>query len=207
MTRTWFIARNKQKFGPFTTGQLQQLATLDLVKPTEYVLPEGGNKWVSAALVEGLFPSVEKQKKYWLSVGGRPQGPHLVEQIRLALIGRRLSAQTLACLDGGQQWSALGQIDDFLECIPSASRDSQAHLGAGSSSLHLTREEAELHLAGKQGDLIAKLLSTLLDLKRRYAQNASLLEVIEKNIDDLKAIRERGLPEESLASGLRRMTT
>jgi hypothetical protein len=193
---SWYIARNKQRFGPFNSKQLQQLALLGLVKPTEFILPEGGNKWVVAAAIDGLFPATEQHKKYWLSVGGKPQGPHRLEQIGIALLGRKLSTDTLACLEGGREWTALGRLDDFQDYIPSASRDSQAHLGAGSSHLDLNKEEAELHLAGKRGDLLARLMSVLFDLKRKHRDNPSLVEIINKNLIDLKAIRERGALEE-----------
>ena len=56
MTTNWYIARNKQKFGPFTTHQLQQLAILGLVQFTEHVLAEGARKWVAVTSIAGIFP-------------------------------------------------------------------------------------------------------------------------------------------------------
>ena len=56
----------------------------------------------------------------------------------------------------------------------------------------VTRQSGQ-HLAGKQGDVIARLISTLMDLKKKNSDNAAMEELIERNIHDLKAIRERGL--------------
>jgi hypothetical protein len=189
MTTNWFIARNKQKFGPFSTGQLQQLAVLGVVQPTDYVLPEGATKWVAATTVDGAFGGKQGRSQYWLSVGGKPHGPHSVQHIQAGLLRRQLGAGTLACPVGETRWGPLAQFTEFRAFLPCESRDSHAHLGVGSSRLNVTEEEAELHLAGKQGDPIARLISTLFDLRRRYADNPTMVQSIDKNIHDLKAFR------------------
>jgi hypothetical protein len=195
MTTNWYIARNNQKFGPFSTNQLQQLANLGLVKSTEHVLEEGANKWVAVTSIEGIFPASASANRYWLSLNGQSQGPYSAEQIRVGLACRRLPPETLSCPEDGRQWTALAQVADFQAFIPASPRDSHARLGLGSSHLDLSEEEAEVHLAGKKGDMIAKLVSTLLDMRRKYRSNASMVEIIEKNIQDLKAIRAKGLSE------------
>ncbi len=198
MASTWYIARNKQKFGPFPMSQLQQLATLGLVKPTEHVLEEGANRWVPATAIPGLFAAAPVAQRYWLSLMGSSLGPFPPEQIRVALLRRQITGETLACPEGSKQWTPLAGLAEFQACFASATRSpsasgSHASLGVGSSHMDLNAEEAELHLAGKKGDQIAKLLSTLFDMRRRYRDNAPLVEVIERNIQDLKAVRERGL--------------
>jgi hypothetical protein len=40
--------------------------------------------------------------------------------------------------------------------------------------LQISREEAELYLAGKEGDTLARLIARLMDLKRKYAENTTL---------------------------------
>jgi hypothetical protein len=189
MTTSWYIARNKQRFGPFSTSQLQQLAVLGLVQPTEYVLPAGSMRWVPATAVEGLVPNA--QHSYWLSVGGKVQGPFCRELLRAALRRRHLSGDTPACPQGGSCWLPLAQLAEFRDCVPGPARDSRAHLGLGSNRLDLSVAEAELHLEGKAGDPIARLISTLLDMSRHFADNPSMRQVLEQNIHDLKAMRER----------------
>jgi hypothetical protein len=195
MTTNWYIARNNQKFGPFSTPQLQQLAILGLVQAREHVLAEGASKWVAVTSIAGIFPGAGSVQRYWLALNGQSQGPYTTEQIRIGLACRRLPPETLACPEGGQQWTPLSQVADFLAFLPLSPRDSHARLGIGSSHLELSEEAAELHLAGKRGDMIAKLVSTLLDMKRKYSSNASMVEIIDKNIQDLKTIRARGLSE------------
>jgi hypothetical protein len=195
MTTNWYIARNKIKFGPFSTNQLHQLAVLGLVKPGEFVLAEGARKWVEVASVDGVLPAAEVRKRYWLSIANKAQGPHAAEQVQVALAQGRIPPDTLACPEDARQWTPLKEMPAFKSFVPAAPRDSHARLGPGSSSLDLSAEEAEIHMAGKKGDVIARLISTLLDMKRRYHQNLSMVEIITKNVQDLKAIRARKLPE------------
>ena len=75
MATQWFIARHKQRFGPFSAGQLKQLAALGLLQPGEHLWAQGTPKWVMAQSVEEIFPA-PVQTKYWLALGGKPAGPY-----------------------------------------------------------------------------------------------------------------------------------
>jgi hypothetical protein len=188
----WYIGRNKQKFGPFSTVQLQQLIALGLVKETEHVLQEGASKWVTAALVREAPPAGAPQS-YWLLLNGKHYGPYPAERVRVGLMRRQIAGDTLACPEGGKAWAPLAQIAEFQGSLPPAPRSSShAQLAPSGAPPDMSPEEASLHLAGKQGDTIARLISTLSDLKRRYADNPSMVEMIDKNIHDLKAIRANG---------------
>lgn len=52
MADQWYIARNKQRHGPYSTEQLQQF-----VQPTDMVMKEGTGKWVAASTVFLPSPS------------------------------------------------------------------------------------------------------------------------------------------------------
>jgi len=54
MSSQWFIARQKQKHGPYPFEQLQQWARTGMLLPTEMVLGDSG-KWQEAGSVAGLF--------------------------------------------------------------------------------------------------------------------------------------------------------
>ena len=82
----WFIARNKDKVGPFAPLDLKQLATFGLLKADEFVLAEGTSKWVEARSVPWLFPAASK--KYFLNLLGQTRGPYMADQIRAALTPR-----------------------------------------------------------------------------------------------------------------------
>ena len=56
----WFIARNKQKIGPFSTTQMQQKAAIGELLRNEMVLDSNQKKWCLAETVEDIFPSVKK---------------------------------------------------------------------------------------------------------------------------------------------------
>jgi hypothetical protein len=181
----WFIARNKEKVGPFAPGDLKQLATFGLLQPSEYVWAEGTTRWVEAASLPGLFPEAG-QKKFWLSVAGQKRGPYVADQIRAALTVRQIDLTTMAWTENATQWQALAQYAEFSDFVPAAINPSRAQLLVGA----LDMEEAALHLAGKSGDHLARLISTLMDLKRNYAHNAGLVATLDASIQALQSKRE-----------------
>ena len=181
----WFIARNKEKVGPFSPMDLKQLAGFGLLKPEEFLLMEGASKWVEANSVPWLFPAAG-QKKFSLNLLGQTRGPYLVEQIRAALSTREITLDTLARAEESQPWTPLRQFDEFREFVATPLSPSRAQLYTGTLEI----EEATLHLAGKSGDMLARLISTLLDMQRSYAKNPALAENIETTIRALRAKRE-----------------
>ena len=188
----WYVGRNKRKLGPFSFTQLQQLAALGMIEPTEHVLQEGADRWAVASSVAGLFATADGPQQYWLFLGGKGQGPYPADRIQVDLMRRQLPPETLACAVGGKEWVALGQLEEFRACVPSAPRSSHAQLGPDSSRVDLSEEESRLYLAGKQGDLIARLICSLLDMKRKYHDDPSLVALLDRNIHDLKVIRGQG---------------
>jgi hypothetical protein len=186
----WYIARNKVKVGPFTGSEIKQLASCGLLQPKEYIWPEGAKKWVEAATVPGLFPK-SGQKRYWLHVAGQTRGPYVAEQVKAGLNARQFNLDVQAWTEDVTQWQPLRQLDEFRNFTPTAVvTPSRAQLLMGGLEL----DEAVLHLAGKGGDSDARLLSTLMDLKRIYANNASLVSTLDTTIKALQAARDKQQP-------------
>jgi hypothetical protein len=192
MTANWYFARLKQKLGPFSWNQLRQLAAFGLLQRSDYVLQEGAAKWCEAGTIEGLFPRQTSLKEYRLAVGGRCYGPYRADQVRVFLLAGRLPGTTLAHAPGMAKWLPVTEIEDFAGYAP-RSPESKAVLVAEQSQV-LSHQEAELHLAGKSGDAIARLISRLMDLKRRFADNPTLQQSLDKNIEQLLALREQRGP-------------
>ncbi len=184
----WYLARDQQKVGPFSGGDLKQLAVHGLLKATEYVWAEGASKWVQANSLAGLFAKTG-QKKFWLTVEGQVRGPYVVEQIQAGLNAGKCTLQTPARPEEGGAWTPLGSIAEFRDFTPVPTSPSQAKVLAGTLDIG----EATLHLAGKSGDPLAKLISTLMDLKRSYADSPALVETLEKSIQVLQAKREEAV--------------
>jgi len=180
----WYVARNGNKVGPFNAAELRQLAAFRLLQPAEMLWTEGLTKWVEASSLAWLFPPAG-QKRYWLHIDGQTRGPYAVEQIRAALTARRITPETLACAESGKEWGPLKQTTEFSNYTPPAVTPSQAKLLAGS----LEVEEAELYLAGKGGDSLARLITTLLALKKVHAGNVTLAETLQRSIEILRAKR------------------
>ncbi len=53
----YFLAREKQKLGPFSLRQLQEMASSGELGPADMILPPGSGRWVSAASFSALFPA------------------------------------------------------------------------------------------------------------------------------------------------------
>jgi hypothetical protein len=53
----WYVARNKQKVGPFVWSQLLRMVSAGMIQPEDMLLQEAGEKWSTAAAVPGLFPT------------------------------------------------------------------------------------------------------------------------------------------------------
>jgi hypothetical protein len=181
----WYIARNNEKVGPFAPMELKQLSVFGLVKPVEMLLLEGTSKWVEASSVPWLFPTVG-QKKFTLKLLGQTRGPYSIEQIRAALTTKEITLDTMAQTDDTQPWSPLRQHDEFRDFVAPNVTESRAQVFMNSLDI----EEASLHLAGKNGDMLAKLISNLLDKQRAHAKNPALSENIEATIRILKAKRD-----------------
>jgi hypothetical protein len=56
MEPTFYIARGKQKTGPFSLGHLKQMAGAGELRPADMVLQDGTGKWTAASAIEGVFP-------------------------------------------------------------------------------------------------------------------------------------------------------
>ena len=57
MASGWYVAKNKQKLGPFSSMKLKELADSGELLPTDVVHREDMPKWIPASQIKGLFPS------------------------------------------------------------------------------------------------------------------------------------------------------
>jgi hypothetical protein len=55
MTDQWYVARDRQRVGPYSMEQLRALVGQGQLAPTAMLLKEGEAKWVPASTVDGLF--------------------------------------------------------------------------------------------------------------------------------------------------------
>jgi hypothetical protein len=55
MANMWFVQRGDKKTGPVDSAELKQLASTGRLLPTDLVQREGGQDWVPAARIKGLF--------------------------------------------------------------------------------------------------------------------------------------------------------
>jgi hypothetical protein len=194
MAGNWFIGRNKEKIGPFTAHQIQQLASLGMVKAEDHLLNDGVSKWVTATSLPWLV-FTQDAEQYLLTLFGKTYGPYTPQQVRIALLSGRISPDTPGCPQGSKHWVPLRQMTEFCKSLPTTVKESEAPSRVGGETM--SREEAELYLAGKSGDSLAKLVCTLQGIRKRLSDNPTLQELIGKNIRDLLDMREKGNIEQS----------
>jgi GYF domain 2 len=189
MANNWFIGRNKEKIGPFTSHQIQQLASLGMVKAEDHLLEEGAAKWVAATSLPWLA-FAQGAEQYVLTLFGKRYGPYTAQQVRVALLSGNISPDTPACPQNGKDWLPLRQMTEFCRSLPTTVKESDAPSRVGGPTM--SREEAELYIAGKHGDSLAKLVFTLQEIRKRFADNPGMQDLIGKNIRDLLEAREKG---------------
>lgn len=189
MANSWYFGRAGQKIGPFTTHQMQQLASLGMVKPEDHLLEEGVTKWVAATSLPWLTFSQGSQN-YVLHLFGKEYGPYATQQVRAALLSGRVAPTTPARPEDGKQWLPLQQLTEFRNSLPTVIKEPEAPSRVGGASM--TREEAELYLAGKKGDSLARLVFVLQGIRKKFVNNPPMQELMGKNIHDLLEIREKG---------------
>jgi hypothetical protein len=189
MASEWYLGRNGQKIGPFSVHQIQQLASLGMVKSEDHLLAEGATKWVAATSLPWLA-FTKDGNKYFLTLFGAVYGPYAAQQVRGALLSGRVAPTTPACPQGSTQWRPLQEMSEFRHSVPTTVKESEAPSRVGGGTM--TREEAELYLAGKHGDSLAKLVFTLQQMRKKYADHPSMQQILNKNIEDLLEIREGG---------------
>lgn len=70
----WFLAKDKQRLGPFSWEQLQRLASIGKITSDDMLLEEGQRQWVSANTLVGLFSS----QKETMAQSQNPVAPTLL---------------------------------------------------------------------------------------------------------------------------------
>lgn len=183
----WYVLHDGHRLGPFTAAELQPLVASGMLRPNDLLWHEGLSGWTEASRFPTLFPPPGPDR-YWLSFSGQTRGPFTIDQVRASLAAHQITLDTLACVEGSSQWVPLGQLPAFRSAVP-ASRSSQARLLSGT----LDAEQAELYLAAKGGDALAKLILTLLTLQKTYADNPALVASLEQSIQVLRGKRQEAV--------------
>ncbi len=57
MGSAWYVGKGRDRRGPFTSGQLREMATSGELLPTDLIWKDGMSGWVPASKTKGLFPA------------------------------------------------------------------------------------------------------------------------------------------------------
>lgn len=57
MADQWYVGRNGQKAGPYSTEQLKQMAAAGQLAPSDMLWKQGLEAWVPLSKVKGLLPA------------------------------------------------------------------------------------------------------------------------------------------------------
>ena len=64
MAGTWYVGRNGERTGPFSDGELRELAASGRIGPADLVWREGMSAWAPASTIAGLLPAVPAPNPY-----------------------------------------------------------------------------------------------------------------------------------------------
>jgi hypothetical protein len=67
------VAREKSKLGPYSSGQLKELAQTGQVWPEDMIWREGERKWVAASAIKGLFVMAAKPSRPAAAAPSKPK--------------------------------------------------------------------------------------------------------------------------------------
>jgi S1-C subfamily serine protease len=112
MSLQWYYAHNKQKLGPFSTEQMQQLLSNGQLQPNDFVFQEGTSKWVKAGSVPAFAtptsqaPSVTPPTvTLWYYRHGDTQvGPVSYETLKRLACTQSLLPSDLVWQEGTPAW-------------------------------------------------------------------------------------------------------
>jgi len=118
----WYFARGRQKVGPVSFSELQQMVTAGELGPADMLLPADGQKWVTAGSLAGLFPHLSPPpvaavpvtaQRYWLMLSGQSHGPYTSEEVNELRARHPIANDTLVCPEGGSQWVPITAVPDL----------------------------------------------------------------------------------------------
>lgn len=127
MPSNYYYTRNNQTFGPVTSKDLRQLASLGYLKPSDMVMKEG-YKWKPAGEVPGLFgtappppgaargvpaPAGSNVPCWYYALDGQPLGPCTADQIRSLLASGELTPEDNVWREGMPEWLPAAQLPEF----------------------------------------------------------------------------------------------
>jgi uncharacterized protein (TIGR03066 family) len=99
----WYVARDKQKAGPYSSAQLKGMAAAGQLRPDDMLLREGQMQWVMAGTARGLFPEpvpAEAAQGPRSTAGPAPGRPKRRRTLWL-LVGAAAAVCLLSCAGGG----------------------------------------------------------------------------------------------------------
>jgi formylglycine-generating enzyme required for sulfatase activity/regulator of sirC expression with transglutaminase-like and TPR domain len=96
MEQQWYIVRNQQKIGPFSTNQMQQMATIGELLRNEMILDSSQKNCCLAETVEVLFSPVIKKISPAHSPSSTPVSPGVLSRYPV-LIGTSMVLVLLLC--------------------------------------------------------------------------------------------------------------
>lgn len=120
----FFIARGKEKLGPFTIDQMKALVVVRSVQASDWVLKEGAKQWIPASSVHELaFPTPPAAipvvppplptARWYYAKEGKTLGPISTEEVRQLLRKGQLLPNDFLCKEGAQTWVTVSSVKEL----------------------------------------------------------------------------------------------
>ncbi len=174
MADGWYIKRNEQRYGPFTSTQLVEMAKKGQVLPLDWASRGDGGQWMPASQVKGLFAApaatapppppatiapqlpasvpltasvaAEVAEWHYHTQKGQRAGPVAWSKLRQLATSGELASTAMVWKNGMPAWVTASSIQNLLPTPPAVPSlaPSPPNLSAGPPPLELPLENSQL---------------------------------------------------------------
>jgi hypothetical protein len=115
MANQWFIARDRNKFGPYSSEQMKEMANAHQLLPSDMTLEEGTAKWVPASQIPAFFPATAsapppEPPEWYFTNNGDQSGPVTWTHLRQLAASGQVQPTDMLWKAGMPSWVAAGTI-------------------------------------------------------------------------------------------------
>lgn len=128
MADRWFIARNKQKLGPYLTQDMKAMASAGQLLPSDIVLQDGSTHWMTASQVQQFFPTAESAlpcpplpppiphelAEWHFTQNGQQAGPATWTQLKRRADSSQLQPTDMVWKNGMAAWVAASTMNGLF---------------------------------------------------------------------------------------------
>ena len=121
MAEAWYVGKNGNRTGPFTSPQVREMAATGALKPGDLLWKEGMSNWVQASTVKGLFETGRTSASVSSSAMVSAENPYAAPAVSDLQVAAEPSGQGLQYAEYLPRVGAAlldGLFTGLMGCIP-----------------------------------------------------------------------------------------